>query len=72
MARRVSLKGKGADLFFGDYPPSLDEVDRTNESPEVSGPAESEPVEVDGAPEVDDREAVAPDQEPAEPQQVDG
>ena len=44
MARRVSLKGKGADLFFGDYPPSLDEVDRTNESPEVSRPAESEPV----------------------------
>jgi len=36
MARRVSLKGKGADLFFGDYPPGVDDP---GASPNESTPA---------------------------------
>lgn len=30
--KRVSLKGKGADLFFGDYTPPSDGVDAANET----------------------------------------
>jgi len=38
VARRVSLKGKGADLFFGDHPPGVDP-----DAPEL--PANDAPAE---------------------------
>ena len=41
MARRVSLKGKGADLFFGDRPPGVEdhEQDADVVTPDTTDPA---------------------------------
>jgi hypothetical protein len=41
MARRVSLKGKGADLFFGDYPPGGDEPAPSSEASTSAIPADT-------------------------------
>jgi len=66
MPKRVSLKGKGADLFFGDYPavadaeapPAADHFD------EASGEAATLPSPVASANSVS---ALGPDAEPASP-----
>ncbi len=43
MAKRVSLKGKGADLFFGDYPPVPVEADVVTTLPDhQNGTAEAD------------------------------
>jgi len=41
MARRVSLKGKGADLFFGDYPLGVDDPDTSPEESMSAIPADT-------------------------------
>ena len=41
MARRVSLKGKGADLFFGDYPLGVDDPGTSPEESMSAIPADT-------------------------------
>lgn len=49
MARRVSLKGKGADLFFEDRPPGIDATPADDElEPPGLDQGRREPVEVAG------------------------
>ena len=46
MPKRVSLKGKGADLFFGDYPPPSGEIgqDREADRDTAAPPSSVEPA----------------------------
>jgi hypothetical protein len=42
--KRVSLKGKGADIFFGDYTPPADEQDVPQEDTAATSPKTEEPT----------------------------
>ena len=56
MAKRVSLKGKGADLFFGDYDPTqrsqttADDAEEAISAPTDGAPAVPVPPAVDAQP----------------------
>lgn len=43
MARRVSLKGKGADLFFGDHPPGVDNAIPDGDDHQADLPVATDP-----------------------------
>ena len=50
MAKRVSLKGKGADLFFGNYAPTEQDAETVEAASEQAHTALPEVVEVSAPP----------------------
>jgi hypothetical protein len=61
MPKRVSLKGKGADIFFGDYSPTRDQPPTDASPPDEPGVEASSPPEArpDSPPEVSEVRASA-------------
>jgi hypothetical protein len=47
MAKRVSLKGKGADLFFGDYDPAAPPASEANSDKTMPVPPAAQAVSQD-------------------------
>ncbi len=67
-SRRVSLRGKGADLFFGDYaPPNQAEALTPDDAPVLLSPV-SEDAPTSETPPAEEREIGQADEMPAEEQ----
>lgn len=67
MPKRVSLKGKGAEIFFGDYPTI---AEAATDAPPATAPLEGDPDEPAipaDAPAANSPSKPAPDAEPASP-----
>jgi hypothetical protein len=59
MAKRVSLKGRGADLFFGDFAPSAESEGASGNPVHEADPSAAEPIVLPAIPRVDGPDGVA-------------